>query len=282
MEPKVALQIHHHYFCDEMIRLAAGCGFRYAALNLGESRCFFGDGWRDEIRRLDSLLKQNGLNCVMIHSPCYDLRISAEETDPDMERAIFRSVEGASMLGAEIAAVHPRVAFRDGVEDVERSYAYNARYFAPLVREAERLGCLIGIENMPTFPGWDMTFYTNRPSEHRRIVDCFGSAAVCAVWDFGHAALANDDPVSALKTLGTRSKGTHVHDTRGQNDDHLTPLLGTIDWESEMKALAQTGFDGYLTMELHYDDICRDADRIRDFTLTACRNICRLYDMLKS
>ena len=281
MEPKVALQIHHHYFCEGMIELAAACGFRYAALNLGESRCFFEDGWRGEIRRLDGLLKRNGLRCVLIHSPCYDLTLSAEKTDNDMERAIFRSVEGAAMLGAGITAVHPRVYFEDGTEDVEKSYAYNVRYFAPLVREAERLGCRIGIENMPTFPGWDKTFYTNRPSEHRRIVDCFDSPAACAVWDFGHANLANGDPVSALKTLGSRIKATHVHDNGGKNDDHLTPLLGTIDWESEMKALKETGFDGTLTMELHYDDIYRDADRIRDFTLAAYANICRLHEMLE-
>ena len=280
MEPKVALQIHHHYFCYGMIRLAAECGFRYAALNLGESRCFFEDGWRDEIRRLDRLLKQNGLTCVMIHSPCYDLTLSAENTDEGMEEAIFRSIEGASMLGAEIAAVHPRVYFSGGREDTEQSFKYNCRYYSPLVSEAERLGCMLGIENMPTFPGWDMTFYTNRPSEHRRIIDFFDSPAVCGVWDFGHAYLANDDPAEALKTLGSRIKGTHVHDNHGKDDEHLTPLLGTIDWNSEMKALKETGFDGYLTMELHYNDIFSDAEKIKKFTAEAYDNICLLYDML--
>ena len=175
MEPKVALQIHHHYFCEGMISLAAECGFRYAALNLGESRCFFEYDWKKEIRRLDGMLKQNGLKCVMIHSPCYDLRLSAEKYDDDMEKAILRSVEGASMLGAEITAVHPRVYFSDGTEDVEKSYYYNCQYFSPLVDDAEKYGCMIGIENMPTFPGWDITFYTNSPLEHKRIIDYFNS-----------------------------------------------------------------------------------------------------------
>lgn len=279
---KTALQIQAHFFCPEMLEIAAEAGFRYIAMGFGSSRCFHEDGWEKEIETLSRAIERNGLACVMTHAPYYDLRISAEITDDAMETALLRCTEATAALGAEIMAIHPRGFYRDGKEDTEQSYYWNRKNLTPLVEMAKRCGCKIGIENLPTFPGWDMTFYSNFPDEHLRLIDSFDPSAVCGVWDFGHSYLANSDPSAVLRRFRGKIGGTHVHDNHRNNDEHLIPFDGTIDWRSEMAALADTGFDGYLTMELEYEPLTRDRAQILAYAEKALASISCADEMLRA
>ncbi len=280
MEAKVAIQIQHDNFCNEMLKTAAECGYKYISMGFGSSKCFNSDDWSDEIISIKKLLRSLGLVCVMAHAPYYDLRISAEILDETMEKALLRCVEATAMLGAEIVAIHPRGCYINGVEQTEKSYEINVKNIAPLAKKAGNYGCLIGIENLPVFPGWDMTFYSNFPEEHKRLIDSFSPDSVCGVWDFGHSFLANEDPAAALKLLGSRIRGTHVHDNHCKNDDHLPPGFGLIDWKTEIAALKQTGYSGYLTMELDYQPRISETDYIREFFKAAYDNCRELSKML--
>ncbi|MBR5446232.1 MAG: sugar phosphate isomerase/epimerase, partial [Clostridia bacterium] len=104
---------------------------------------------------------------------------------------------------------------------------------------------------------------------------------VCGVWDFGHAALTHGtNSAAVLSTFGSRICGTHVHDNDYTGDHHWTPLTGTIDWQSEMAALAGNGYEGYLTMELVYEHLYNDPAALRDFVRTAYENCCSLEEMM--
>lgn len=280
METKTALQVHHESYCDEMLRITAEVGYKYVSIAFGSGVTLQPVDWADEIVRIKKLLDSLGLVCVMTHAPYYDLRISAEITNENMERALLRCVEATAMLGAEIAAIHPRGYYAGGVEQTEKSYEINVKNIAPLVKKAGICGCLIGIENLPTFPGWDMTFYSNIPQEHKRLIDSLSRDSVCGVWDFGHSFLANEDPSAALKLLGSRIRGTHVHDNNRKNDDHLPPYFGSINWKTEIEALKQTGYTGYLTMELEYQSRINERDFIREYFKTAHDNCNKLSAML--
>ena len=256
MDRKIAIQIRYHERCYETFKLAAECGFKYVSLALADNcEWFYEDNWKEEVKRLKSALNHNGLKCVMTHMPYYSLLLSAEVLDEQMEIAMLRCVKATSMLGAEIVALHPRAFFVEKTmqmtdkEDITKSFLYNIRNILPLLEEAEKCGCMIGIENLPTYPKYDISFYSNFPEEHKKLIDAFSSPNVCAVWDFGHANLANKDHVKAIETLGRRIKGTHVHNNFGAIDDHLPPSMGKVDWKDVMTALRNTGFEGYLTTE---------------------------------
>ena len=293
MERKAALQVQHDAHWRETLAITADAGFRYVSMGFGSSRCFHRDDWREETAAIRSYLDALGLRCVMTHAPYYDLRISAEFTDDAMETALLRCTEATAMLGGDIMAIHPRGFYRgegetpadgfypDGREIPEESLRINVRNIRPLAEKAETCGCRIGIENLPVFPGWAMTFCSNDPDIHRRLIDAFDPRTVCGVWDFGHAYLANEDPSGTLATFKGRIAGTHVHDNDRSGDQHLTPLLGTIDWEMEMAALRSTGFDGYLTMELEYPDPVSDPETAALFIRRAYENICRIDGMLR-
>jgi sugar phosphate isomerase/epimerase len=67
--------------------------------------------------------------------------------------------------------------------------------------------------------------------------------------DVGHAHLLGGAP-EAVEALAGHVLTTHVHDNRGQTDDHLVPFAGTIDWPATLAALWKIGFAGRLVFEV--------------------------------
>jgi sugar phosphate isomerase/epimerase len=55
-------------------------------------------------------------------------------------------------------------------------------------------------------------------------------------FDTGHAHMTHGLH-SAFETLRTYIASTHVHDNRGEKDDHLMPFDGDIDWEGAVRDL---------------------------------------------
>ena len=77
-----------------------------------------------------------------------------------------------------------------------------------------------------------------------------GSTGVCL--DFGHAHMMGGAP-EAAEVLGGHIVTTHVHDNRGQADDHLVPFAGTIDWSATLMTLSKVGYPGTLIFEVAGD-----------------------------
>lgn len=278
MDQKVAIQIQHDENCYEMLKIAAESGFVYVSLGFGSSKCFHSEEWEKEIEKLKAALAENHLKCIMTHAPYYDLRISAEILDADMEAALLRCVKATSLLGAGIMALHPRTC-----DDYEKSYDCNIKSILPLVREAESCGCMVGIENLPIFPGWDKKFYSCFVEEQCELVDYFDSPNVCAVWDTGHANLMVRDQVEAIAMVGNRIKGTHIHENDRKSDAHLVPFGGSgasrpeaMDWKSILGALKKTGYDGFLTLEVDYNY----NTEIRSFVKHMYESVNRLDELL--
>ena len=54
----------------------------------------------------------------------------------------------------------------------------------------------------------------------------------------------------AIETLSGHLWTTHLHDNGGKRDDHLTPYLGTIDWDVAMMETQKIGYDGVMMFEV--------------------------------
>jgi sugar phosphate isomerase/epimerase len=57
-----------------------------------------------------------------------------------------------------------------------------------------------------------------------------------ACFDAGHAHLTGGIQ-PAFETLESRIAAVHLHDNRGDSDDHLLPFAGTIEWDAALKTL---------------------------------------------
>jgi sugar phosphate isomerase/epimerase len=91
--------------------------------------------------------------------------------------------------------------------------------------------------------------------------------------DVGHAHLLGD-VAEAIDTASEYLITTHIHDNRRQNDDHLVPFQGNIDWAAAIMALEKIGYDGVLMYEV------RNAQSPGDVLAKAATARKRLEDLM--
>ena len=68
-------------------------------------------------------------------------------------------------------------------------------------------------------------------------------------FDVGHASL-EDGIRASFDPMRERVVTTHIHDNRGEHDDHLVPFEGKIDWQMAMRTLAEAPVELPLVFEL--------------------------------
>lgn len=256
MDKKIALTVRYHYHRTETLELAAKAGFKYISMGLGEDASidlFHKSDWEREIMELSKEIKSYGLTCINTHLPCYELYDSSEISNNYIDVAQFRCLKASAILGADVCAYHPRTHLTGGVS-VEKSYIETRNELEPLVREAEKQGVLIGVENLPIFSCVADYIYPCYTKDQNRLIDSFDSKNICAVWDTGHAHLMDYDQAEEICNVGSRIKATHIHDNNGtnENDLHNPPFMGTIDWVKILTAFKKINYDGFLTLESSY------------------------------
>ena len=128
--------------------------------------------------------------------------------------------------------------------------------FGRVVREAEKLGVKIALEN------------TEGEEYLAALMDAFsGCSAVGFCWDTGHELCYNYGK-DMMALYGDRLLGTHLNDNLGirdhggrifwHDDLHLLPFDGIADWQDIAFRLKRSGFTGPLTFEL---TTCSKPDR---------------------
>lgn len=253
-----AIQIPYNDRFALKCRLASAAGFRHISVSLYEMLGKTQDEWDRGTEDICRILDETGLACVQTHPYYYDLRISSEIEREDCEFAIRQAIVTGGRLGAGWCALHPRSSLTTG-RYAKQSLEDNRRAFDGYLELAVRSGTGIAAENLPIFHDIVpvIPFYSNSYDDLCELVDSFSDTHMGICWDFGHANLMHMDQTEALRYMGKRIRCTHVHNNFGDSDRHLTPDQGNVPWEKIMPALAATGYDGPLTLEVH----CCYADR---------------------
>ena len=209
--------------------------------------------WMDWCKRIAEESERLGISYTQSHMPFYNFVVPG--LDPDKDEITRRSIIGASILGAKWIVGHPATAY-DRYDLVKASKRACMEYYQPLVELAEKHGIGIALENMADFPhqGYKRS-YCAWVEELCDLADSFHSDRVGICWDFGHANLVYKDQASCLREIGTRLKAVHVHDNMGDEDSHLAPFFGNIDWVPIMKALGEIGYGGEFSFEIRRIDL---------------------------
>ena len=155
------------------------------------------------------------------------------------------------------------------------------RNFEPIIREAERLGVKVALENT------EGEEYLAALMQHFA-----GSPAVGFCWDTGHEMCYNHSQ-DMLALYGDRLLCTHLNDNLGikdytgritwLDDLHLLPFDGVGDWQGIARRLNRHQFDGPLTFELttiskpdrHDNDLYASMD-FRVYLAMAYQRACRV------
>ena len=247
-----AIQIQHDDSMERMFKCAAEAGFRYVSLGFGSTKAFHKDDWKEVAPYIKSRLEENGLICVQTHLPYYDLRISSEILDEEMEEAIKRCIIASAELGAKVCVYHPRSSVAKDYS-AKASLADNVKVITEYNKVAKKAGIGIALENLPIFPDIQhMRFYTYDYEDLCELVDAFEDDNISVCWDFGHAHLTRFDHAQGLRYVGKRLSCTHIHNNNRWDDDHNVPSVGSINWKELMPVLTEIGYEGPLTLEVVY------------------------------
>lgn len=249
---KKAIQIAYNDRFEYKCECAAKAGFRDISVNYTEVLGKSESEWKRITEDIARILDKNNLSCIQTHPHYYNLLISSEILEEDMEFAIRQSIISGSALGAKYHAIHPRSAVNFAYGR-KKSFEDNKRWMGGLLECATKHGTAIAAENLPIFPASNkiMPFYSANVEDLCELVDDFADPNMVICWDFGHAHLTAQDHAKAIEMTGNRIKCTHVHNNFGNSDRHSTVDNGNIEWEKVMTSLARTGYQGALTLETH-------------------------------
>lgn len=111
--------------------------------------------------------------------------------------------------------------------------------FKEIIEYANTLGVKVAIEN---------TKVTKHLEYLLDNIEC-DNLGVC--FDAGHYHCNQKDKWD-VKKYKDRIFCVHLHDNDGENDQHLLPFDGSVDWDKTFKILDDLNYDGPITMELCY------------------------------
>ena len=146
---------------------------------------------------------------------------------------------GATVMLLVPAVVNDRVRY---AEAYERSQA-NIRKVLPL---AEELEVIVAVENV-----WNKFLLS--PIEFARYVDEFNNPWLRAYFDIGNVVIFGY-PQDWIRTLGKRIVKIHLKDFKSKGYEWKNLREGDVNWPEVRAALAEVGYEGYVTPELSGGD----------------------------
>ena len=204
-----------------------------------------------QVTALGEALEATALVPVSIHAPFGGLFDLADPNPRHRHAAIGAALTAASAikrLGGRLVVVHPSDLERHG-RDVPARLADSAASLRLLAANCAAEGVTVAVESpLPHLIG-------GHPDEFASLIGQLDDAVrVCL--DTGHTALGGYWR-RFVQVAGSRLAHVHVHDNRGQWDDHLMPGDGIINWADVANSLLEANYDGWLLLEI----TCPDGDR---------------------
>ncbi len=169
---------------------------------------------------------------VTIHAPFHDLNPGA--LDPLVSAVTRRRIEqtltAAGCLGARLVVVHPGFD-RWRYQGQEQLWLEaSANFWPPLLTQAAAQNCVLALENI----------FDHQPEPLATLLEQLNSPWLGHCFDIGHWQLFSRIPLAQwFERLGSRIVHLHLHDNRGEADEHLPVGAGTIDFV-ELFRLVQT------------------------------------------
>jgi len=250
-----------------------------SAIELFCSRGHFDYRSADDARELASWLAGNNLTLHSIHSPTTrDFHLSRESGAPlslgDPER--LRRQEAVDEIKRALDLVE-QIPFRYCVQHVARhrdvpdDRKWDAIYSSleNLSLFARHRGVTMAIEHTP---GEMAT-----PANLKTFLEQTRLSGVKICFDAGHAHLESGSVSEQLQSVRDFVVTTHLHDNRGERDDHLLPYQGTIDWN---QALAALPADGPAVLELKEPAAAAGSSDVQAFseTLQGVNNVFEKFE----
>ena len=115
----------------------------------------------------------------------------------------------------------------------------------PCVEVAEEVGVGLLIEPEPGL-------MIEKFDQFERFIERIDSPQVGLNFDIGHAYCVGEDPQNYVERMARYTRHYHFEDIAATRvHQHLIPGHGAIDFVATLAAIARTGYDGFITVELY-------------------------------
>jgi len=178
---------------------------------------------------------------LTIHSPILDMNIASSTRAFRAEsiRQVIRSVDNAALMGAELVVVHPGVRTPLDFLYPGIHWGFNRESLREILNHAEASGVKVGVENMPG----NHSFLLEKSSEFLELIG--EGLPLQMTLDVGHANTTSQLE-NYIRDMGNRIAHVHLHDNRGNDDEHLVVGKGTIDWGFLKRSLDMGSLTGVI------------------------------------
>ena len=205
-------------------------------------------------KELLSIADEFGGAYTQAHAPFPTLRVGDDEEYIEYNRVthekIIRAIDFCGKVGVEHIVIHP-IALAGATD--EEQLSFNLEHIGKYIPYAKDAGIKIAIENM-----WGRHRDNNAKivsnvcsfgEDLARYADAFNDPTVTVLLDVGHSGLVGDTADHAIRAIGHRLCGLHIHDNDFLGDNHALPYLGKMDFDAIYRALAEVDYKGDITYE---------------------------------
>lgn len=203
---------------------------------------------RTLLRSIGRWFRENALPAPSIHLPFLEgggreekVWVSALAPEQRLRQYAIDEIKRALELADDVAP--PYVVMHLGNPDDKFTPVAFDHAYAVIAQIRAFSGVKVMVENIP-----------NEISTIERIQEFKAVAEVPDIgicYDTGHGHLQkNTGPFDAIDT-------THIHDNRGDKDDHLWPFEGTLNWPALIEKLVVAQYRGEFIFETRSDDLSK-------------------------
>jgi L-ribulose-5-phosphate 3-epimerase len=203
------------------------------------------DAGKDEVDRALAALRENKLQAVAIASPL--LKCSLDEWKTQSQH-VDRVFDIANLAGAKIV----RAFSGSRVADPATAFERVVDILQDLADKAGHRGLIIGIEN-------DRACNVSTAQEMAGLLAAIDHSNLQVVWDPASAYISGEKPFpTGYQMLDARRIAlVHAKDCTLEGHKPVWEPLGDgdIDWQGQIDALAEDGYNGFINLETYWPGV---------------------------
>ncbi len=185
---------------------------------------------------------------LSLHTPLHDLNPASAV--PSVAAAAWTELasclELAVRLEAKILVFHPGTVPHDHPqgyrERAAKRFSFGLQLFTSM---AQANGVQLALENKQRGKGEDLVYTPEELLHYLRQAPGLG-----ACLDLGHMNTLGLDPAEYIDKLGGHLVHVHIHDNKGERDEHLPLGEGTLNWRKALARLKRNRYKGTVVLEL--------------------------------
>jgi len=206
---------------EEWACRAKEAGFQFVELLNEWPNRLTAENWRTFKEVLDSC----GLG-LTLHAPFSDINIASfnERIRRASLEEVLESVRIGALMDALVVTIHPGHCSPISVKNRGAYLKIHRKSLEEIGRFSEEYGVTVGVENMPKFPILDA-------GTVERLLELVDGVDVGITFDVGHLNTTERDFKGFIDAFGERIVHVHLHDNRGERDEHLAPGRGNVPWK---------------------------------------------------